>query len=224
MDDFAAHGYEVHSFSMPGHGKSGKSKSLHLYTATDFVNALSQVIDSITPTPFVIAHSLGGYVLQRYLKKHTLPAAVLLGTLPHYGVIPFYLRYFMRHPLRYLTSVLSLNIDRMMRSPKLIREYLITDGAAISPDVLLEKLENESLFAALEAMLPVGKIQAGTPILVVAGQNDGIFPQQEEERVAEHYNADMIVQSGQNHNLMVEHGWQQTASDIRSWLEMQKGQ
>src|SRR5437868_10348151 len=68
MDDFAAHGYETHSFSLPAHGKSAAERSIHLYGIGAYVDALAQIVNSITPKPYVVAHSLGGYVLQRYLQ------------------------------------------------------------------------------------------------------------------------------------------------------------
>src|SRR5579864_5422161 len=77
LDDFAAHGYETHTMSLPAHGKSGRTKALNRYSIQDYVNALHEVVLQINPTPFVIGHSLGGFILQQYLKTHTLPAGVL---------------------------------------------------------------------------------------------------------------------------------------------------
>lgn len=219
MDEFAAHGYETHSFSFPAHGSSISTRSIHLYGIQDYVEALAQVIDSIQPTPYVIAHSLGGYVLQRYLQTHPLPAAVLLCALPNTGVIPFYLRYFRAHPLRYLAASLTLNMRRLINTPALVNRYLITEDAACTPAQLLDRIEPESLRAAVDVLLPIRKLQTQTPLLVVAAERDGIFMVAEEKRMAARYQADFLFVPGQGHNLMMERGWQQTAANIWAWLD-----
>ena len=102
--DFAAHGYETHVMSLPGHGQSQRTKSLNRYSIQDYATALAEIVDQITPAPFVIGHSMGGLVLQQYLLWQTrkansarkpatvLPGAVLLATMPHNGIVPFELK------------------------------------------------------------------------------------------------------------------------------------
>src|SRR5437016_2970939 len=63
-DWFASQGYETHTFSLPAHGGSKTSRSINLYGLRDYVNALDQIVSAIMPTPYVVAHSLGGFVLQ----------------------------------------------------------------------------------------------------------------------------------------------------------------
>ena len=219
MNEFAAHGYEAHSFSLPAHGQSKSGRSVNLYGLRDYVDALTQIVDSIKPTPYLVAHSLGGYVLQEYLKTHDLPAAVLLCPLPYFGAVPFYLRYFRKHPVRYLVAIATLNLGRMVNTPELAREYFLTEGAEVTPEQLASRLQNESMRVALRCILPIFNRQSKTPLLVMAAERDGIFPVSEEKRVAEKYHAELQVIPGQGHNLMVERDWQQVATRIRSWLE-----
>src|SRR6185295_17162783 len=78
LEDFAAYGYEAHAMSLPAHGGSPAGRNINLYSTRDYVKALGSVIDAITPTPIVIAHSMGGAVLQHYLRDHSLPGVVML--------------------------------------------------------------------------------------------------------------------------------------------------
>src|SRR6185369_11145667 len=155
------------------------------------------------------AHSLGGYILQEYLKSHTLPAAVLLCPLPYFGALPFYLRYFRAHPLRYLTAIATLNLGVMVNTPALAREYFLTDGATCTPEQLASRLQNESMRMALRCILPIFNPQSKTPLLVIAAERDAIFPVREEKQVAEKYHAEFQMIPDQGHNLMVERDWQQ---------------
>jgi pimeloyl-ACP methyl ester carboxylesterase len=218
-EDFAANGYETHTFSLPGHGQSASERPINLYGLGDYVNALAQIIESVKPTPFVIAHSLGGFVLQKYLQKHTLPGAVLLCSIPSIGALPFFLRYFMSHPLRFLAANLTLNLRSMVNTPALVRQYFITEGAALSPEELANRVTPESLRTALEVIPPLDTSKNKTPLLVMAGEKDGIFMVQEQKRTAEAYRADFMLIPGKGHNLMIESNWQETAAKIRGWLE-----
>ncbi len=221
LDDFAAHGYEVHAMSLPGHGKSSQDRPLPLYTLADYVKALEQVVNEITPTPFVVAHSMGGFVLQRYLKDHQLPGAVLLCSIPSFGALPFFLRYLLKRPLRYMWSIVTTRLDRMVKTPQLAAEYFLTEGATLTGEELSAKLQNESLLVALEAgFLPrTSPRQVKTPVLVVAAGRDAIFPVAEAQRTAKAYNAEFVLIDGQGHSLMVERRWQEVAGKIRDWLE-----
>jgi pimeloyl-ACP methyl ester carboxylesterase len=218
-DEFAAHGYETHTFSLPAHGASEKTRSINLYGVGDYVNALAQIVDSIQPTPFVVAHSLGGYIFQRYLQSHTLPGGVLLCTLPPSGAIPFFLRYARAHPLRYLSAIVTLNLRSMVNTPTLAREYLVTDGAALSPDQLASRMGPESLRVAIECVFPILRPQKNTPLLVIGAESDGIFTVDEQKRTAQRYGSQLTLIPNQGHDLMIERGWQDTATKIREWLD-----
>ncbi len=196
-------------------------KPLCLYSVNDYVQALAQVVDAISPTPFVLAHSLGGAVLQHYLKTCSLPGAVLLASAPVSGLLRSFSQYMARHPWRLLRAALTLNAGLSMNTPALVREYLLTDDAAIAPEVLASRLQNESFRAGLESTFFVkgDPDRVKTPLLVVAGECDGVFALREEQQTAEAYRADFLTIPNQGHDLMLERNWQQTASQIRAWLD-----
>jgi pimeloyl-ACP methyl ester carboxylesterase len=221
LEEFAANGYETHAMSLPAHGNSSQDKPIALYRVAEYVKAVEQVVNEIKPTPFVIAHSMGGFVLQRYLKSHQLPGAVLLCALPSFGALPFYLRYLVRHPLRYIVSIVTARLDRMVKTPELAREYFLTEGAMITGVELSARLQNESLAVALEAgILPrTSPRKVKTPLLVVAAGRDAIFPVSEVQHTAKAYGAEFMLFEDQGHSLMVERRWQEVAGKIREWLE-----
>jgi alpha-beta hydrolase superfamily lysophospholipase len=222
VESFAALGYETHTFSMPAHGKSAAVPHINLLGLKDYVSALTEIIDAIQPTPYVVAHSLGGFVLQHYLQAHTLPAAVLLCTLPYFGAVPFYLRYFRRHPLRYLAAALTGNLRMMVNQSSLVREYLISDDAALSAEQLVSRFDQESLRVAIECMLPIRRVSHKTPLMVIAAQQDGIFTIDEQKRVAQKYGSELLIFPDQNHDLMIERSREQVADSIHRWLQGQQ--
>jgi len=220
LDDFAAHGYEAHAMSLPAHGKSEKTKALNLYSVQEYVGALDEIVSQVKPPPFIIAHSMGGCVLQQYLKTHTPPAAVLLCSVPVFGSLPAFIRFFLHHPLNYLLSFATLNMGRVVTTPAFAAEFFLTENPAISPQQLASQLQSEALWALLQSglFLRGDPTRVHSPLLVVAAERDVIFPVGEEKRTARAYHADFMLIEGQAHDLMVERDWQKTAAQIRGWL------
>ena len=69
---FADKGYRAVVFSLRGHGRSETDKPLGTCTVADFVEDISMVADSLPTPPVVIGHSMGGFLVQKYLESHPL--------------------------------------------------------------------------------------------------------------------------------------------------------
>lgn len=219
LEEFAAHGYETHAISFPGHGQSSLTRrTIHLYGIADYMQVLKTAIDQITPTPFVIAHSMGGYTLQRYLQRHELPGAVLLASVPHSGAFSCYWRFARILPITHIGRILRFDLRGFINRPDTVK-YLVTRSAAYTPEEVLSRLSNESMRAGINLLVPIRGKPTNTPILVVAGEHDHLFSVEEEQHTAEFYNAEFILAKGQGHDLMMDGGWRETAALIREWLE-----
>ena len=93
---FACHGYESHALSLRGHGKSDGRTGIRWYSgAKDYVADVAQVVQSLKMPPVLVGHSMGGYVIQKYLETHTAPAGILLASIPVSGLAGSALRYFL---------------------------------------------------------------------------------------------------------------------------------
>ncbi|MGM0715392.1 alpha/beta hydrolase [Brevibacillus parabrevis] len=82
---FAAHGYEVHALNWRGHGKSSDKERLRGNRITDYVEDVSHVASSLKQPPILVGHSMGGFVMQKYLENHSAAAGVLLASAPPGG-------------------------------------------------------------------------------------------------------------------------------------------
>lgn len=83
---FARHGWDAHAFSFCGHGASAGRERLDQNSIDDYVADLARAIAALPAPPVVIAHSMGGFVLQKYLEQAELPGAVLLCSVPPQGL------------------------------------------------------------------------------------------------------------------------------------------
>lgn len=222
MDTFAEKGYEVHALSSPAHGGSDPVRGhINLHSLGDYVRALGQVVDSISPRPVVIGHSMGGAILQKYLENHSLPGAVLLASIPAGGIFGFFVRQLVRYPDLFL-SLLMLNTYGYIKTPERAKAQFFGPDSTVEPVAFHRKLQRESLMIAVQTMFPFASrtkiLQGKTPMLVLAGEKDAIFTVEEEKKTAERYDVPLKVFPRQGHNLMVEPMAREVAHYVDMWI------
>jgi pimeloyl-ACP methyl ester carboxylesterase len=82
---FSQLGFSAHAVSLRGHGESEGKERLRFARLSDFVEDLEQTVDALPATPVLIGHSMGGFVVQKYLERRRAPLAVLLASIPPGG-------------------------------------------------------------------------------------------------------------------------------------------
>jgi pimeloyl-ACP methyl ester carboxylesterase len=219
---FAEHGYEVHALSLRGHGNSEGRDGIRWHATAGYIADVAQVANSLSTHPVLISHSMGGYVVQKYLEMHNAPACVLLASISTVGIIGMLLRMLRRHPVSTLKALLLLNPWYFVSTPALAKDYLFSDD--FPDDKFLEyypKIQPESFRMALEAAflkLPrPGKIK--TPLLVLGAENDRVFTISEHRKTAMAYKTQAILYPSMAHDMMLERGWKAVADRILSWLD-----
>jgi alpha-beta hydrolase superfamily lysophospholipase len=219
---FADHGYECYAFSFRGHGASEGGDRLRWFSTHQYVADLEQIVEEMSVPPVLIAHSMGGYILQRYLEQHSAPAGVLLSSLPTVGIFGMMLRMLRRHPGSTLKALLLMNPWYFVSTPALAKDYLFSDN--YPNDKFLAyypRIQPESFRVALEATLlslpRPAKVR--TPLLVLAAENDRVFTKREQEKTAQAYNTKAIFYPNMAHDMMLEAGWQSVADRILDWLQ-----
>jgi pimeloyl-ACP methyl ester carboxylesterase len=219
---FAEQGYEVHALSLRGHGSSEGRDGIRWYSVKNYVEDVARVVKTLSPSPVLICHSMGGYVLQKYLETHTAPAGVLLATIPTVGIIGMLLRMLRRHPASTLKALLLLNPWYFVSTPALAKDYLFSDD--YPDEKFLEYypyIQSESFRMALEAAvlnLPRPK-KVKTPLLVLGAEHDRVFTVAEQRKTAQAYNTEAILYPDMAHDMMLEQGWDSVADRILTWLK-----
>ena len=100
LDYFAQRGFPSHAVNLRGHGNSEGRENLRWARISDFVDDLANTVRQLPGPPILIGHSMGGFVIQKYLEKHIAPGAVLLSSPPPTGLLPVAIKTAWRHPLR----------------------------------------------------------------------------------------------------------------------------
>jgi pimeloyl-ACP methyl ester carboxylesterase len=219
---FAQQGYVCHALSLRGHGGSQNNKSLRFTRIGDYVDDVAQVANTLERPPVVVGHSMGGFVVQKYLEKHDAPGGVLLASAPPTGTIPALLRYAGRHPLTLLKDTLTLSLRYSVATPELVRDAFFS--AEMPPEKVRaysERMQDDSFTviafdaAALHLVKPQ---QIKAPILVLGAERDTIFTNDEMEATARAYHTTAEILPNMAHDMMLEAGWQGVADRIVGWL------
>jgi pimeloyl-ACP methyl ester carboxylesterase len=134
LDYFAQHGFASHAVNLRGHGKSEGREKLRWTRIADFVEDVTNVVRQLPSPPILIGHSMGGFIIQKYLEDHDAPAAVLLSSPSPAGLLPTAIRSARRQPWAFAKVNLTLSLRPLIATPQL--------GEAFSPDLPEEQLLN----------------------------------------------------------------------------------
>lgn len=218
---FAEQGYEVHALSLRGHGESEGRDGIRWYSTSNCVADVTQVVNSLSTHPVLVGHSMGGFIVQKYLESQNAPAAVLLASVPTTGIMGFLLRWLRRHPASTLKALLLLNTWYFVSTPALAKDAFFSDDFPNEQFLsYYAHIQNESFRMALEMTLlrlpRPGKVH--TPLLVLGAENDRIFTVKEHRKTARAYKTEAIIHPNMAHDMMLERGWGNVADQILGWL------
>ncbi len=212
-------------FSLSGHGSSSSSKPFNLLRIKDYVNDLAEVADALPLAPIIVGHSMGGYILQKYLETHTPSGAVLMASVPPTGIWGGTFRVLRKFPFIFLKSVLTLHLKTIINSVSRYN-YLMCSGRCPEEEVMqcLQKIDSES-FLAYQDMLGLNRIhlkEIVCPFLLLGGEKDVAVSVTDLEQTERRYKAQVHLFKEMGHNLMLEPGYKSVADRITSWIAEQQ--
>jgi non-heme chloroperoxidase len=228
---FAAAGFETHALSLSGHGGSRRRDHLDSYSIEDYVNDVAATVAGLPAPPVLIGHSMGGFVVQKYLEKHAAPAAVLMCSVPPQGLAISAVNMFFGKP------GLLVDLNRLMNGGQValdsLREALFAQPVAVDDLMRYYRLSQPESHRAIWDMtlfnLPhtaraLAHLPNGSADLLIAGaEHDLIIAASLVEMTARSYGTKATIYAGMGHGLMLEADWQKPAQDIVDWLLLRFG-
>lgn len=221
-DDFAERlserGHDVRAVQLRGHDRQA-GRIWH--RVHHYVDDVKRAAAQFPEAPFLVGHSLGGFVTQRYLERNRAPGAVLLASIPPTGMIVPAARLAARHPLVFVKVNLLLTLRPLTATPALARELFFTaDTPQEIVDRCAARLQDESYPAFLDvsalALPRPRRVEA--PVLVLGAERDGIFTAAEVRRTARAYRTEAEIFAGMGHNMMLDPAWRQVADRVDAWI------
>jgi pimeloyl-ACP methyl ester carboxylesterase len=217
---FADKGYRAVAVSLRGHGSSPTPK-LRACSVADYVEDVSEVAESLPRRPVVIGHSLGGFIVQKYLESHDAPAGVLMASMPPQGNLGSGLRWLKRHPWHFTKMAVTGKSLPYVNTLELARERFFSDQMRDSQVLhYTSRLQEESERIGIDCLmlnLPRPK-RVTTPLLVLGAQDDRAHTAKEVRATARAYRTEAEFFPNMGHSMMLEAGWDAVAERIHNWL------
>ncbi|MGI8641231.1 MAG: alpha/beta hydrolase [Pyrinomonadaceae bacterium] len=217
---FADQGFSSHAVSLRGHGASEIPENFNWTSAADYAADVSQAVSQFANAPVLIGHSLGGFVAQKFLENHDLPAAILVAPSPVGGMFWSGLKLQLQHPWLFTKVAFKRDFQMLYNTPERAKAFLFSpDADDEKVAVYARRFGKESYRGAMEMIynLPKPK-KIKTPLLVLGAENDVIIAPREIEKTARAYNADYKIFPNMAHDLMLESRWQTVADFMIGWL------
>ena len=225
LDYFAQQGFAAHAVNLRGHGSSDGRDKLRWTRIADFVDDVASAVRELPSPPVLIGHSMGGFVIQKYLEDHEAAGAVLLSSPPPVGLLGTALRIARRRPFVFARVNLTLSLQPVIATPQLAREAFFS---ADFPDeqlrVYWQLMEDESYMAFLDMVaLDLPKpVKGKTPLLILGAARDNMLKPSDIEATARAYDTQSEIIPDVAHNSMLELRWQSVAERILVWLKERK--
>jgi pimeloyl-ACP methyl ester carboxylesterase len=233
MPYLADAGFEVHALSLRGHGGSEGRERLNDWRLKDYTDDLRRTAAALSDRPLVvIGHSLGGAVLQDWLRMGgnaggnaggKVAGAALLASVPPWGLA---------------WSAWQM----LLSSPDLFHQLTRLDGrgaATLDPAVMRRNLFSGDLPDATYARF-IRRVQGESrhvgvelqgwrpfapapwqapPMFVLGGQADRFIDANAVRGTAAYYGVLPTLVPRLAHALMLESRWEDAAQPLRGWLE-----
>ncbi|MGA8054581.1 MAG: alpha/beta fold hydrolase [Burkholderiales bacterium] len=217
---FAENGFDAYAVSLRGHGGSHGRERLAVTGIVDFVEDVREAVAHIGAPPILVGHSMGGFVVQKYLEEERVPAVVLLASAPPQGLLVSQLQLAFGNPT--LFADLNAVLARGRSSTDALRRALFAGD--IEPDALrayYRKTQIESQRAIWDMTLfnlPRTWSMAKPPMLWLAGEKDALFSLPQMRIGAGILGCPFEVMPGIGHAMMLDSHWQLVADRIIGWL------
>jgi pimeloyl-ACP methyl ester carboxylesterase len=203
-------GYNCITLNLPGHEIEGSTRRIS-YSLSDYVQALRNEVENLNEPPIIIGHSMGGMILQHFLKTGSCKKAVLMASVPPSGVLLASLRVIFSYPGVIPHLLLRNLLGAFTKYP-----HLMFNKALLSARYA-HRMCAESFRAYLGLLIPISHTSP-IPILVLGGSKDALITVRELESTANHYNAKLTIIDGGSHDLMLDDDYQKSAQAIEKWI------
>lgn len=220
---FNRKGYDCYTLSLRGHGKSDGHKNIRWHRIKDYLEDLENIISRIRQKPVLVGHSMGGFVIQKYLLKHDdVPAAITLATVPSGGMLTGSLKIARYFPWPFLKGNLMLSTAPFSESEYIVKTIAFSANAS---DALIaevkKKMEPESYMAYLDMLFLDlhTPLKVKTPLLFLYAANDFIVDYGGWKKTADGFGAQQHVIENIAHDMFLDTEQEIVANAIHQWLK-----
>jgi pimeloyl-ACP methyl ester carboxylesterase len=219
---FAEHGFSAHAVSLRGHGRSEGRTQLRDWRLSDYVADVAMAVAQMPAPPVLIGHSMGGVVVQKYLRRHQrrVAGAVLMGSGPPHGMACNNLLMALRHPVLFQKTIVLSTLGPKVGSLRSMRSLLFSGDVSDSTlrQYAMRLVQPESKRVVFDLLWPLAMPRLDLPILVLGARNDVFISPAVVNATARYYRAHAAIISGLGHAMMLDARWRKAADALLQWL------
>ncbi len=216
---FAEAGWHVTALSLRGHaGSEGRIQGSGIM---DYVHDVEEAVKTLPTPPVLIGHSMGGFIVQKFLERNSAPAGVLLASAPPYGVWNGTWLVFKHSPLTLLKILTRFRLAPVVETPESARWAFFSEDMPREQYLKYHARMNDESFRMYLDLLGLNLAhpkRIKTPLLVLGAQNDTVISNGDVEKTARAYNTSAEIFPDMAHDMMLEKGWKSVAERIDKWL------
>lgn len=220
MPYLADAGYACHALSLRGHGGSAGHDHIDWHSVADYVDDVCRIVDWLGGEAILVGHSMGGFVVQKYLERRPARAVALLCSVPPQGLVAAQFHLMLQKP------ELFMEINRIMGGNyadiQVVRDALFAQE--VSEDMLaawLSRMQAESHRAIWDMSmfnLPNLLFMHRPPMLILGAEKDLLVPAFLVQAMARTYGLPDHIFRGMGHAVTHEKDWPLVAATLRDWL------
>ena len=210
---FAARGYTVAAPDLPRHGDLDH-RGIKTVPLSAYVDAVAGAAGRLAPPLILVGHSMGGFIIQKYLESAGAELAILLASTPPAGARGMVRRMVTRRPLTFAKTMMT---GRATESPERTRDYFFSPGTPASVvDQCHHRLQPESMQVMKDMMAPLHPERVTAPVVVLGAKHDWLVaPPKDLIATARAYRTTARTLPG-GHDMMLDTAWEQAAAAIQA--------
>ena len=221
MPFLAKAGYPCYALSLRGHGGSDGVEQINTHSIADYVDDVKTIVDWLDEPPILLGHSMGGFVIQKYLEHRDAPAVALICSVPPQGLIASQFHLMLNKPQ--LFQEINQIMDGKYTDTGTLRETLF--AGEVDETMLaawLSRMQQESHRALWDMSmfsLPNLYSMHKPPMLILGAEEDVLVPAFLVQTTANTYSQHAHIFRGMGHAVTHEKEWPLVAPMLRDWLE-----
>jgi pimeloyl-ACP methyl ester carboxylesterase len=225
-------GFEVHALSLRGHGASEGREGLDRWRLADYTEDVRRTVaamgGSSDSRPLaVVGHSLGGAVVQDWVRSgaqgtNAVAGVALLASVPPWGLAYSAWQMWLSSPALFQQMARLSFAEAAMLDPKVMREHLFSHDL---PDVEYARFarrvqgESRQVGIELQGWRPFAPMPwQAPPMFVLGGLDDRFIRPDAVSGTAGYYGVAPTLVPKLAHALMLDPRWEDAARPLRDWL------
>ncbi len=177
---------------------------------------------TLPSAPILVGHSMGGFVVQKYLEKHASPSAYLLASVPPTGAWSIFKHLIYDRRLDVLRATATLSLYPVVSNSAKAQELLFPASMRREKAVFYHSLlQDESLMGWLDCLgfdlVDVRRI--ASPVAVYGAAEDALVRPKEVMGTAAAYRTQPFIFEHVAHDMMLDPRWRSVADAVIAQLD-----